>query len=516
MFRKARDFIDANPFAAVAATAFLVCCIHVLTVGEYPPAWFDEIEILEMGRFSIFDVKPDWSVNLLPMSGATLAPPSPCFHYLSGAILEALYRLTGGFICGRIFMLLSLPCCAFALLAYLREKGIRPIVAFTVALILLVDPNATICAHWYRPDLWCMAMVFLSLSLIMRSRTSPRPALLLFVSGAFAATSLFFWITSVLFMPLVLLEFCLAYRKSDDTRSPIRVLPCFIALSLGGAVATIILLAPLFKYIPEIIAQYLSTSEIGTVTTVTEAPLSAAIVRICDFIKIACRSPFTWFAAVIGVFLSRHHLCNALLFAGIATFIVATRVYHLRMVYLMPYVFIFTAVTAEKLIRSRNRLVAVLSKTYFAGALVFGVVLSVAAMNFAAWPESNTLVLLTQKLKAAIPADGAKVCLMDFEHEFYYAGRQLGWNMYSTSTRNQMLEEPYATMLDKMDAVIVSAMLPPLSEEMVQTLRAHGFTNKTNIEMPPSATGRIKPFLASIFYAHGYPSFTVWRRTTDE
>ena len=484
MFRKARDFIVANPFAAVAATAFLVCCIHVLTVGEYPPAWFDEIEILEMGRFSIFDVKPDWSVNLLPTSGATLAPPCPYFHYLSGTILEALYRLTGGFICGRIFMLLSLPCCAFALLAYLREKGISPMVAFTVAVIFLVDPNATICAHWYRPDLWCMAMIFISLALIMRSRTSQRPALLLFASGALAATSLFFWITSVLLMPLVLLEFCLVHRKSEGERQTCCSLPRFVPLFIGGAVATTILLAPLFKHIPEIISQYLSISEVGTVATVSDSPLSAAFGRICDFVKIACRSPFTWFAAAIGVFLSRRHLCYALLFAGIAAFIVATRVYHLRMVYLMPYVFLFTAASAEKLLRSRSRLVATLSKTYFAGALVFGVALSVAAMNFAAWPESNTLALLTQKLKAAIPAEGAKVCLMDFEHEFYYAGRQLGWRMYSTTAREQMLEEPYAAML----------------------------TNKVKVEMPPSATGRIKPLLASIFYAHGYPSFTVWRK----
>ena len=65
----------------------------------------------------------------------------------------------------------------------------------------------------------------------------------------------------------------------------------------------------------------------------------------------------------------------------------------------------------------------------------------------------------------------------------------------------------------KMDAVIVSSMLPPLTGKMEQTLREHGFENKTYIDMPPSATGKIKSFLANIFYAHGYPSFTIWSRS---
>lgn len=513
MFRKARDFFAANPLAALAIMAVVVTGIHLLTIREYPPAWFDEIEILEMGRFSIFDVKPEWSVNLMPLPDGTLAPPCPYFHYLAGALLEALYRLTGGFICGRILMLMSLPCCAITLFAYLRAKAISPMVAFIIASIFLVDPNMTICAHWYRPDLWCMAMVFTSLTLIIRSRASSRPTHILFVSGILAATSLFFWITSILFMPLVLLEFFIAFGKKQDGKSSCQVLPGFAALSIGGIVATAIILVPLFRFIPEIVDQYLSASEIGGVATVSDAPLSAAILRICDFAKIACRSPFTWFAATVGIFLSRRQLAHSVIFAGLAAFLIATRVYHLRMVYLMPYVFLFTAMSVERLACSRSRIASALTKTYVVCALAFGVAISVVAMNFAAWPETNTLSLLSKKIKSSFAAEVSNVCLYDFEHELYYAGRQLGWRMYSTSSRNLILEEPYAAILDKMDVVITSSMMPPLTDDMLRTLRAHGFKHKTFIEMPPSATGRIKPFLANIFYAHGYPSFTVWQKT---
>ena len=98
MFNKIKSGLEAHPLAFLLLAAIVASSIHMLTVGEYPPAWFDEIEIIEMGRFSVFDVKPEWSVNLLPASNGTLAPPSPYFHYLAGALLEALYRATGGFI----------------------------------------------------------------------------------------------------------------------------------------------------------------------------------------------------------------------------------------------------------------------------------------------------------------------------------------------------------------------------------------------------------------------------------
>ena len=512
MFLKIKEIIVVRPYAVLVTATFLVCCIHLLTVREYPSAWFDEIEILEMGRFSMFDVKPDWSVNLLPMSDGSLSSPYPYFHYLAGAVLESLYRLTGGFVCGRIFMFLSLPFCTFALLAYLRNKGIKPLVACVVAGMFLVDPNLTICARWYRPDLWCMTMIFFALTLIMRSRASQHPTLLLFTSGMLAVTSLFFWITSLLLLPLVLVEFCRVHRESGDDHPPIRALPRFATVCLGGIVAAIIFLMPISQYIPEIISQYLSVSEIRTIATATDAPLSAALGRLHDFAKIACRSPFTWFTAIVGVFLSRQHLSHAILFAGLSLFIVSTRVYHLRMVYLVPYLFFFTAVAAERLVQPGNRLVASLSKTYLACALICGTVLSVGALNFAAWPEMNTLLSLEEKLKAIKLAKAPNVYLYDFEHEFYYAGRQLGWRMYSISARNQIWEKPYDAILDKMDAVIVSTMCPPLTDEMEYLLRIHGLTTKTTIDMPPSATGTIKPFLANIFYAHGYPSFTIWTR----
>ena len=490
--------------------SIVVLFIHMLTVGEYPAAWFDEIEIIEMGRFSVFNVKPEWSVNLLPASNEVLAPPSPYFHYLAGAILESLYRATGGFIAGRFVMLASLPLCAMALFAWLRNKGIGKTVSFAVALLFLVDPNATICAHWYRPDLWCLAMVLCGSLLIAKSRGSSRPALFLLFSGALGATAVFFWITSVLLMPLMLAEFCIAY-DIGSTKKIATALKSLGLLAIGGMLATSILLLPLYRHIPDIVAQYLTKSEIANMMSTQADPMSATMVRLIDFVKIACRSPFTWFAALVGVFISRRNVIHAVFFVATTVFILATRVYHLRMVYLMPYVFLFAAISAECLFSSTSKPVAVLSRLFIGGALCFGLALSVAALNFAAWPESNTLALFTEKLNKAVTGHKPKVCLLDFEHECYYAGRSLGWRMYSTSRRTEILEALYANFLDNMDAVVVSTMLP-LSDAEKQVIADHGFTKSTPIEMPPAATGPIKSKLAAIFYAHGYPTCEVLTR----
>lgn len=498
-------------FTIFIIPAFLVFCIHLLTIAEYPPAWFDEIEIIEIGRTSFFDVTPEWSVNLLPASNGVLVPPSPYFHYLAGTLLEALYRTTGGFIAGRFIMLASLPLCAMAFFVWLRNKGISDIVSFAIAMLFLVDPNATICAHWYRPDLWCLSMALFGSLLITKSRDSSHPALFLLFGGALDVTAVFFWITSVLLMPLMLAEFCVAYNPIGSKEKMATSLKSLGLATIGGVIATAILLLPLYRHIPDIVAQYLTETEIASMMSTQADPLSATMVRLFDFVKIACRSPFTWFAALVGIFISRRNALHAALFVATTVFILSTRVYHLRMVYLMPYVFFFTAISAEHLFSSANKPVAVLSRLFVGGALCFGLALSVAALNFAAWPESNTLALFTEKLNKAVTGHKPKVCLLDFEHECYYAGRSLGWRMYSTTRRTEILEAPYANFLDNIDAVVVSSMLQ-LSDAEKQVIADHGFTKSTPIEMPPAATGPIKSKLAAIFYAHGYPTCEVLTR----
>ncbi len=508
-----KRLLENRPVSFLAAVAAVISVIHLSTAGEYPPAWFDEIEILEIGRFSLFDVNPRWSVNLMPGSDGTLVPPMPYFHYLSGAVLESLYRLTGSFLCGRALMLLSLPFCALSLYGYLKGKAVSMPAAVLAALLMLLDPNAAVCAHWYRPDLWCLSFMFAAMALVARSRSTGRPRLLLAAAGALSATAVFFWITAALLAPLVALEFVLACRARANEPSARKAFPALCSFSAGGIAVSCLYLLPLCPYIPGIVRQYFATGELATMTAAGNAPVSAVLSRALDFVKIACRSPFVWGAALAGIAVTWKYAAHALLFALTAAFMLSTRVYHLRMVYLMPYLFLFAAVAVDRLAVHRGKTVAgLLARGYVLLALSFGFSLSAAAMNYAAWPEKNTLELFSEKLGSVIKTAKPQVCLVDFEHELYYAGRALGWEMYSTSDRKLILREPFADSLNKMDAIVVTSPMS-LSGEERRIVASHGFSLAGRVDMPPAATGAIKGRLAEIFYAHGYPSCEIWTKS---
>ncbi len=507
-------FARNHPLFILVLTSLVVTLIHLLTISEYPASWFDEIEILESGRFSFFDIHPKWSVLLIPNSKGGLDTLCPFFHYLSGALLECLYRMTGGFTAGRAIMLLSLPFCAFSIFAWLRGKNFGPIVALSASILFLIDPNATICAHWYRPDLWCITMVLLCCLLITRSRASSYQAILLFTAGVLGATAVFFWITSVLLTPLILVEFCLTYRPFRQYNESWCHFKAFLFLACGWILATAIVLIPLYSHIPDIVAQYQNVSEIGTMMSSQANPIAAAMLRLRDFVKIACRTPFVWITAIMGLIISKRKLIHLILFIATTIFMLSTRVYHLRMVYLMPYLFLFVALAFERLSHSHKKTIATLSHLFLIGALCFGATIAVGAMNYAAWPESNTISLFTQRLKDAVKKHNPRVCLLDFEHECYYAGRALGWQMFSTLDRTKILEEPYSKFLKDIDAIVVSSALPDGLIQAELVLPSLGFAKTSYIEMPPAATGRLKSFLSNIFYAHGYPSCEVWTRAT--
>jgi hypothetical protein len=420
-----------------------------------------------------------------------------------------MYRLTGGFIASRIIMLLSLPVCALLTFLWLKEKKYGITAALATSLLLLVDPNATICVRWYRPDIWCVCSILLSSLLISKSKSSSRPSMLLMFAGGLGALAFFFWITSILILPVIFLELY-DNRSAAGTRAFFKSLMIIV---FGSIITTAVLLLPLCPYIPDIVNQYLKKSEIATLTTSQNASVAMVFARMNDFIKISLRSPFVWSAAVAGIFIRRKYAAYTIAFTATVVFIILTRVYHLRMIYLIPYLFLFTAAFVEHFISSSQKILSMSARLFSIGALCFGFLLSVVALNYAAWPEKNTLPIFTDKLKQAIPMIEPNVCILDFEHECYYAGRSLGWKMYSTSQRTLVLKKEYIKFLDQMDAVIISSALTDITDQDKNTLAAQGFVRTDTIDMPPAATGMFKTKLANIFYAHGYPSCEIWKRT---
>lgn len=507
MFPKIRTFVFGHPLAFLCTLGLLVFGIHLTTVIDYPAGWFDEIEILEMGRVSVFSPFPDWSVNLFPANDGCLHPPAPMFHYLAGFIQESLYRLTGSFLPSRIFFLFSLPAAVLLLFGWLRTKDIPVSAALPTAAFLLLDPNATICAHWYRPDLWTTSIAFAAMTLLAVTRDSSartRAAACL-AAGILTSAMLFLWITSMLLLPLIgweALQSCRNVTKKALLRDA-------MLFAFGAILAAALLLMPLYSHIPNIIEQYAQHSELGRGSYDTLAK------RVLDFIKIAIRSPFVWTAALTGILLGRKFLLHILLFFGLCALMFSTRVYHLRMVQLLPFLFLFTAIALTRIQQRGGRLLRYARRAFIGFGLLCYFDLSVVALNYAAIPGANTFAAITEGLRDAIPVQSPKVYLYDMEHELYYPGRALGWKMYSYAPRNLIFNtEDSAGLLDQIDAIVISkAAAPQPTDAEIETMTAHGFKQTAGIRFPRIPVNTVKSALEGLFYAHGYPSCDVYVRT---
>ena len=506
MLTNIRNSVLSHPLTTLCAVGLIVFGIHLTTVIDYPAGWFDEIEILEMGRFSVFNPFPDWSVNLFPGADGALHPSAPMFHYLSGFLLESLYRLTGSFAAGRIFFLFSLPAAALLLFVWLRTKSIPVSAALPTALFLLLDPNATICAHWYRPDLWTTSLAFASMILLSTTcgNTTWRRPVACVLAGVLTTTMLFTWITSALLLPLIGWE-ALQSVRSAPFRTALRDVGLFL---LGTILSSSTFLIPLYPHIPAIIAQYAQHSELGGGSFDTPDK------RLLDFIKIAVRSPCVWLLAMSGIAICRKLLVHVILFAGLCALMLSTRVYHLRMVQLMPFLFLFTAVALTRIQQRGNRLLHRVQRAFIGFGLLCYFGLSVAALNYAAIPGANTFAAIKERLHAAIPVQLAKVYLYDMEHELYYPGRALGWKMYSYAPRNLIFNtEVSADLVDQIDAIVISkAANPQPTEAEIETMIAHGFKQTDEIRLPRVPVNTVKSALEGLFYAHGYPDCDIYTR----
>lgn len=510
MFSSIKQLFLKRPVTSlcIAAAAVFVC--HLTTLVDYPAAWLDEIWILEIGRSTIFNVHPENSIVLFPSTGYALNPMGPNLTYIFCFIQEGLFRLTGSFICGRIFALSSLPIAAILLFLWLRSKDISTGIALITSLLFLLDPNATICAHWYRPDIWTTAFAFLAMVLLARSRNAPtgKRICACILAGGLSAFMPFFWISSATLLPLIVWEALLSERDAAGSirlKRTVRDASCFIA---AGLLATVIILIPLLPHMEAVLGHFANHTEIGS----GFAGFGTFTSRLIDFVKIAGRSPCVWGLALAGTLLSfRKFRLHIALFALVGGVILSTRVYHLRMIQLLPFLFLFAALTLERLAALPYRKIKAL---IVGGALLSSFALSILALNYAAWPTENTYRNFTDKLKAAAPKGLDRVYLLDSEYETYYSGHELGWRMYAYQNHKYFFDPAQsANLIDKVDAVIVSsAVNPPLTEEQKQILRDHGFHKTGEVTMPHIQPNAVKSFLANLFYAHGYPDCDIYTR----
>ena len=489
---------------AASAGVFL---IHLTTVENYPPTWYDEICMIEWGRFSLYDVFPRWGVDMWTDSNR-LHPPYPFFHYLAGAVYEGLYLLTSHYLAARILALASILVLPLLLFNWLATTfKVSPAFAFLIAALALVDPNITICAHWYRPDIWSIC-IFLSACAVLGKFRHPITAAA-FV-GFMIAFNTAFWITSVLFTPLYLYAYY-DYLKCRGLKPKDVWIKSSLACCTGGLVAVALVLSPHYRILPLIVDQYVNRSELGGMANAASV-LSAVPSRIFDFIKIALRSPFSWALAATGFFCSRKLTVVKLSFIGLVVLMLTTRVYHLRMIYLVPYLYALIAVGVTSLAAAFGERLTSLALSF---SIFCCFTLSAPLLNLAARSHSNTFEAFKAKLDLALGSIRGDVYIFDSEHECYFALRETGRNPVSGSSRNIIFDyERSSRLIDSVNAVVV-AKTTPLAPEQLEFLAKHDFAESADFDLAPDTSPGLLQYVRTAIYAHGFPGCTIYTRQSS-
>ena len=125
------------------AVALLSCLAQLPTATISPPAWQDEVQIIDYGRTVIPGSDLSFGTTLTRV-GRVVRP----LEYVGCLIQEAAYRIASGSMIGpRVAALAGALCAAIALWAWLKEAGVEQWIAGALGCAFLWDP---IFAQSYR------------------------------------------------------------------------------------------------------------------------------------------------------------------------------------------------------------------------------------------------------------------------------------------------------------------------------------------------------------------------------
>jgi hypothetical protein len=514
-------FFAERHFASLLIFVCLVLCIHFTTVKHYPLCWLDEVDIIEVGRFSTYNQHPNWSINLMPGESNQQCPP-PFFHYLGGGLLETVYRTTGNFVAVRITAMMGLLPATLLLYVWLRKKKFTPLIAWITAMLFMADPNVSVGLHWYRIDLWVFAITFTCFILVAsaRGQNDRDQYRALCLTGALMILESFFWITSILHWIFILAEI-LALATTE--RWSLKKYSWAVMAGLCGAMSMLALcLIPVYQEISQTINVYLTRTEVGgTLNRFSNADglkTHEWIERSFLFIKLIMRTPFVWFGVILGAFSFRKYPFQAVALLIASIIVISTQVYHNRVNYLTPMVLLFFALGLNSWLYSKIKVFRILSCIFIVSSFVYAYGLSVIGMNYFAQPFTmgNTYDFFEQKLEYVVGKGPKRV--YTFTYDPYHVGRELGWQMYSfLPGRPEALftKSLSANLIEKLDYILVGDDYP-LTDDQKQFLLNHKFEIIQRILMPTDHPTGLTKTMRAIIYARGYPSFTVWSKKKED
>lgn len=407
----------------------LVACLtsicHLVTLRISPPIWQDEVEIVELGRNVFPDSDHSWS-TLWTSKGS----PLRIVNYVGPCLQELACRLAGGSEIGpRLSTLLGTLLAGTCLLGWLLSRGCRPFVALVSASLLLLDP--VFAQSWFgaRVDCWAFAFIFMTCWLVWRGSTQhARPSRLkpsLAAAGVCLSLAGFCWASAILLVPLVAHEVLVAFRPFFKRERIAEIVPDLVTLAGGTAVTSLLLLLPIWRSVGNSIG---STGAAVSSAAQHTSLLSTGMMTITKSLSL---SPWVFAFGLLAMFLAVN---RALLvaFLGAALAVCVTNPYTGRVFYLLPYLILSLANLFDRGLQGQQK------------RAVYARIVLVAMWLFVCWSAAITLGARTLNawrqrqvrspdriMEVAVATVGPRAATVYTPcHEFYYAGRQLGWRVF--------------------------------------------------------------------------------------
>lgn len=492
------------------------CIFYVLwsmpTLVVSPSIYPDETQILDYGR-GVFEPSSEWSIVWNVLHDRATVP----FHFLGVSLAEVGCRLGGGITGARMAGLLSGVLSASMFFLWARAAGVSGWLAWLVAAAFLTDPLVVAVSRSGRVDMWAIFFALAACWMLRSARGWGG-----FVgAGAAAAASASTWITSIYLAPVLAVALCSApsLRSVDGRIHWRRAVVLWLTFVLAAATAFIVLF---WLRIPFMQAAWQDFASLAQ-----SAATKGQFITLQQFVDSFRVTPFVLPAMLIGaVACWKTNKALALAAIGTTLLLLPTNIYHFRAVYCLPsYYMVILAgasVACGYAAKPKAWKIAVTASCGILFLVNAGITLGLRQWIGMQRAEANRPEKLFEIAESTLGAGQLKV--YDANMTFYYAGRELGWQMYRplfAGVDPSWNDERFANFLQNVEVAILPVSderrnMERFSNDEKAVLKACGFVlvDVVHANPPESLPTKSKGWWDRVLLGGGpsYGSYEIYRR----
>jgi len=507
-----------------AAVALWVCAVVLrlvfawFTLAHTPAIYPDEVMVADYGR-NFLEYPAESSVV---WSFATDSPRVPVY-WLGCVAMEWACRVSGETPVGaRMLGVVASLVAATFLLLWMRSSGVGWRVGLVGSTAFMLDPLLVAVSRSGRPDTLVMAFALAACWLVRsgatRLRTGEGGWSRFALAGLLAGVTPFLWPSAVFLLLLVASELLRIATAHNGTwkEAFCEAIKPWILFCAGGAVSVALLLLPLWRMWPEAIKQFLWLTDVAATTgTLGDWSLFLLSFRIDPLLLVA--------VALSAVVLWRRDWLLVLTVAATTLFLVQSLIYHFRAGYALPsyYALVITACAVWTV--PSARWTKKFAWIMLVVLIAWNLFISISLRGWIAYNRAQAQSDASLRAAAEKYVGRGPFTVFDANMVFYYAGRQLGWQMFRPEVAHnygmsEWNDESFAEFLRRVEVAIVPRPgqiwnVEKFSRDEGAALAKAGFSKTASFDVSAPA-GAQRPWWDRVLLGGGpdYGVFDVYAR----